>query len=60
MDFDFQNKLPKNKFSKHETCQHIDAVSDDSMPCPDAEAFKRFIEATAKKYMPDNFDVNQL
>ena len=42
------------------TCKHMDAVSDHSAQCPNAEAFKRFIEATAKKYMPDNFDINQL
>ena len=38
-------------------CKHIDAVCDESAPCPNVEVFKQFIEATAKKYMPDQYTI---
>ena len=63
----YQQGIDINRYSSYDAfpeicsfCKHIDAVCEGSKPCPHTEEFKRFIAATAKKYMPKGFDLNRL
>ena len=63
----YQQDIDINRYSSFDAfpemcmfCEHIEAVCEEATPCPNADAFKRFIETAAKKYMPKDFDLNQI